>query len=229
VMFTTAILLAAGKGMRFRSRTPKPLVKLGSRPLIVYPLEVLSRHPDIRDIIVVVNTESEKGITSILKSYNIKKVSRIVKGGARRQDSLGNALKFADSRSKLILIHDAARPFISRKIISETIKAALKSRAVVSAVPVKATIKEGSRGKVKKTLNRNILWEIQTPQVFDKDLFIKAYKRFGKNNVTDDASLVEKLGEKVRLITGSYFNIKITTPEDMVFAQAIIRKKWNIG
>ena len=226
-MFTTAILLAAGKGLRFKSRVSKPLIKLGARPLIIYSLEALSSNPDIKEILVVVNAVNEKGIAAVLKNHSVKKVSRIVKGGLRRQDSLGNALKFADNRSKLILIHDAARPFISRKIISDVIKAAHKSSASVSAVPVKATIKEGVGGIVKKTLNRDILWEIQTPQVFNKDLIIEAYRRFGKNNVTDDASLVEKMGKKVRLVMGSYFNIKITTPEDMIFAQTIMRKKWN--
>ena len=226
-MFTTAILLAAGKGLRFKSRVSKPLIKLGARPLIIYSLEALSSNPDIKEILVVVNAVNEKGIAAVLKNHSVKKVSRIVKGGLRRQDSLGNALKFADNRSKLILIHDAARPFISRKIISDVIKAAHKSSASVSAVPVKATIKEGVGGVVKKTLNRDLLWEIQTPQVFNKDLIIEAYRRFGKNNVTDDASLVEKMGKKVRLVMGSYFNIKITTPEDMIFAQTIMRKKWN--
>ena len=226
-MFTTAILLAAGKGLRFKSRVSKPLIKLGARPLIIYSLEALSSNPDIKEILVVVNAVNEKGIAAVLKNHSVKKVTRIVKGGLRRQDSLGNALKFADNRSKLILIHDAARPFISRKIISDVIKAAHKSSASVSAVPVKATIKEGVGGVVKKTLNRDLLWEIQTPQVFNKDLIIEAYRRFGKNNVTDDASLVEKMGKKVILVTGSYFNIKITTPEDMIFAQTIIKKKWN--
>ena len=226
-MFTTAILLAAGKGLRFGSPVSKPLIKLGSRPLITYSLEALSRHPEIKEIIVVVNTANEKGIAAALKSHSLKKVTLIVRGGLRRQDSLGNALKFADSRSKLVLIHDAARPFINRKIISDAIKAARKSRASVSAVPVKATIKEGVGGVVRKTLNRDLLWEIQTPQVFNKDLIIEAYRRFGKNNVTDDASLVERLGKKVRLVKGSYFNIKITTPEDIIFAQTIMREKWN--
>ncbi len=112
-MFTTAILLAAGKGLRFGSPVSKPLIKLGSRPLITYSLEALSRHPEIKEIIVVVNAANEKGIAAILKNHNYKKVIRVVEGGVRRQDSLGNALKFADSRSKLILIHDAARPFIN--------------------------------------------------------------------------------------------------------------------
>lgn len=239
--FTTAILLAAGKGVRFKSRIAKPLIKLGSRPLIVYSLEALSSHPYIKEIIVVVNAGNEKEITKILKIYNVKKISRIVKGGLRRQDSLENALKFTHSRSKLILIHDAARPFINRKIISDTIKAAHKNSASACAVPVKATIKIAygighsaySKNKetigifVKKTLDRSKLWEIQTPQVFNKDLLVEAYKRFGKKSVTDDASLVEKLEKKVRLVMGSYFNIKITTPEDMFFARTIIKKKWN--
>ena len=222
-MFTTAILLAAGKGLRFRSRVSKLLIKLGSRTLVTYSLEALSRHPEIKEIIVVVNAANEKGVAAILKNHNYKKVIRVVEGGVRRQDSLGNALKFADSRSKLVLIHDAARPFINRKIISDAIKAARKSKASVSAVPVKATIKEGVGGVVKKTLNRDLLWEIQTPQVFKKNLILQAYKKFGKINVTDDAMLVEKLGSKVKVVLGTYKNIKITTPEDLAIARAIVR------
>lgn len=241
-MFTTAILLAAGKGLRFSGfRKSKLLVKINYQPLIIYSLRALSRHPAVKEIIVAVNDENEASITRAIKSYNIKKVTCVLKGGERRQDSLGCCLKAVNIRSNLLLIHDAARPFINRKIITDTINAGRKSKAAVSGVPVKATIKIANRlshiayGKskkpksifVKKTLDRDKLWQIQTPQVFEKDLLMEAYRRFGKDKVTDDASLVEKMGKRVCLVMGSYFNIKVTTYEDMVFAQAIAKGKWN--
>ena len=238
-MPTTAILLAAGKSLRFsrrgKSKLSKLLIKINSRPMIIYSLYALSRHPAIKEIIVAVNKENAKDIAQAIKDYDIKKVSCVLKGGERRQDSLGCALSAVDRRPGLLLIHDAARPFINKKIISDTINAARKSGASVCAVPVKDTIKvTGHRSPVtsqlyvKKTLDRDKLWEIQTPQVFNKDLLMEAYRRFAKNNVTDDASLVEKMGKKVSLVMGSYFNIKVTTCEDMVFARAIAGKRWNI-
>lgn len=207
----------------------KALVKIGSQPLIAYSLQALNRHPSIKEIIVVVNAENVKSISGIIKAYRIKKVKGIVKGGLRRQDSLGCALKVLDERTELVLIHDAARPFIDKKLISSAIKGAQNTGASVVAVMVKATIKMANGAFVKKTLNRDNLWAVQTPQVFRKSIIVKAHKRFGKMDVTDDASLVEKMRKKVRLVVGSYSNIKVTTPEDMVLAKAIAGKKWNTG
>jgi 2-C-methyl-D-erythritol 4-phosphate cytidylyltransferase len=128
--------------------------------------------------------------------------------------------------SDWVLIHDSARPFIDRKFITEVIMAAKKTGAAITGVPIKATIKSiKSGGLVDRTLDRSNLWEIQTPQVFKKELILKAYKEFSKRNVTDDSSLVEKLGKKVKIVPGSYENIKITTKEDLLFAQAIAGRK----
>ncbi|MFZ2938624.1 MAG: 2-C-methyl-D-erythritol 4-phosphate cytidylyltransferase [Candidatus Omnitrophota bacterium] len=228
----SAIVLAAGRGRRFNSSTPKPLVKINSKPIIVYSLETLSKNPYIKDIIVVVNPKNKKQIIEKIKQFGILKVKKIILGGRQRQDSVRNGLKALGCNCNLVLIHDAARPFIREKDLSAVIKLAKNKGAAILGVPVKATIKAAScrrhvsgPGKVvvAKTLNRENLWEIQTPQVFKKDLILQAYKKFGRSHVTDDAMLLEKLGRKVYLVCGCYNNIKITTPEDIIIARAIQR------
>jgi len=265
--YVTAIVLAAGSGLRFsrlnsftvrggipthiskmiksgKSKIPKPLVKINSRPIIIYCLNILSRHAGIRDIIVVTNPKNLRGIISKIRQYRIDKISRIVQGGRRRQDSVLHALKAMDNRTDLVLIHDGARPFIDKETVSSVIKEAERFGAAIVGVPVKATIKKITKSlprlrsglpsvarhhatgafTVKETLDRRYLWEVQTPQVFKKELILKAYKRFGKSEVTDDASLVEKLGAKVKIVKGSYSNIKVTTPEDLILAEAIAKR-----
>lgn len=224
-MHVSAIVLAAGRGLRLKLRTPKPLVKINSKALVVYCLDTLSSHPLIKDIIVAANPKNLKAIGRAIKQYRIKKVRHIVLGGRLRQDSVANALKAVDKRADLVLIHDAVRPFISKEAVSAAVKTAAKYGAGIVGVPVKATIKKISgKLRVEKTLDRKNLWEIQTPQVFKKDLLLKAYKKFANHQVTDDAMLLEKSGVKVRLVLGSYFNIKVTTPEDLILAEAISRK-----
>jgi 2-C-methyl-D-erythritol 4-phosphate cytidylyltransferase len=225
-MFTTAILLAAGSGSRMRSGADKALVNLSGRPVIAYSLKTLSRSPEIRQIIIVVNRNNCSGIMRLVKAGNFAKVCRIIAGGRRRQDSLASGLRVLDKRTRFVLVHDAARPFVGVKIIADCLKEARKSGAAVAGVPVKATIKECASGNlVRRTLNRERLWEIQTPQVFRKELILEAFERFGRKNVTDDANLVEKLGKRVKIVGGTYFNIKITTPEDLVFGRAIAKAR----
>jgi 2-C-methyl-D-erythritol 4-phosphate cytidylyltransferase len=230
-MYITAIILAAGKGLRLNSGVPKPLVKINSQPIIIYCLKIISRHPFIRDIVVVVNAEIRNKIIKAIKRHRIGKIIRVVAGGRRRQDSVYRGLGAIDKRTDLVLIHDGVRPFITGGIITSVIKKAKDTGAAIVGVPVKATIKkvQGSRFKaqgnfiVKKTLNRDNLWEIQTPQVFRKDLILRAYEKFGNADVTDEAMLLEKLGVKVSAVLGSYDNIKITTPEDLRLAEAILK------
>lgn len=218
----SAIILAAGGGRRLKARVPKPLVKIGKLPAIIYSLRSLSRHAGIDEIILVVSPGNQQAITQALKSYSFKKMKAIILGGKRRQDSVNNGLKVVSANINWVLIHDSARPFVDYKSITKVILAAKKTGAAILGVPVKATIKSiKSGGIVDRTLDRRKLWEIQTPQVFKKEIILRAYKKYSKENVTDDASLVEKLGEKVKIISGSYENIKITTKEDLLFAQAI--------
>lgn len=232
MIYLSAIVLAAGKGLRFRSKIPKLLAGIDSRPIIVHSLEKFSVNPLVRDIILVVNSVNKERILKKVRQYKIKKIKAVVFGGSQRQDSVRRGLEALDRKSDLVLIHDAARPFVHSRQITAVIREAKKSGAAILGVPVKATIKKVSRpgfrvpGKilVRETIDRSNLWEIQTPQVFRKDLILKAYQKFGRRPVTDDASLVEKLGAKVRVVMGAYSNIKITTPEDLIIAKAI----WNI-
>ncbi len=227
----SVILLAAGKSLRFKSIISKPLAKINSQAVISYSLKVLNSCPQVKDIIVVANDSNLKALSDEIKSLDIRKIVKIVRGGKRRQDSVLNGILAAEDKTDMVLIHDSARPFITQKMIFLVLKEANKTQAVIVGVPVKPTIKEvqgaGGRGQgaifVKRTLDREKLWEIQTPQVFKKSLILRAYKESGDINVTDDASLVERLGIKVKLVMGSYFNIKITTPEDLILAEAIAK------
>lgn len=225
-MKTVAVIPAAGRGIRFKKKRPKPLVLLNSYPIIIHTLRALARNKFIDNIVLVVNKNDLTRFKKIIKRYNLRKVKKIVAGGTFRMISVANGLKAIDNDTDFVLIHDAVRPFISCEIISKTIKAAKKFGAAVVAVPVKSTIKEaGQNLSVKKTLNRNVLWEIQTPQVFKKDVILSAYKKSRKLRAFDDASLVEEAGKKVKIVPGSYMNIKITTPEDLSFAKAILKSR----
>lgn len=158
-----------------------------------------------------------------LEKNKISKLAQIVAGGETRFDSVKNGIFAIKENFDFILIHDGVRPFIDDEIIGRCVLEAESSGATVAAVPVKATIKEiNPAHEVCATLKRNLLWEIQTPQVFRSELIKKAYQVKPAREVTDDASLVEHLGVKVKVVSGSYYNIKITTPEDLVFAEAVL-------
>ena len=221
----SAIILAAGRGTRLGAKVSKPLVKIGNEPLINYSLCVFSGHPGIDEIIVVYSAQNKKQIVKAINNCSFKKIKSLIVGGKRRQDSVRNGLKEVSQKSDWILIHDSARPFIDNKCISKVIQEAKETGAAILGVPVKATIKSASgRGLVNKTVDRSNLWEIQTPQVFKKELIVQAHKKYFKENVTDDASLVEKLGVSVKIVQGNYENIKITTKVDLCLAQLIAKR-----
>ena len=230
-----AIVAAAGRGARLKSSTPKPLIILDKEPLIIHTLRSLSRISCISRIIVAVNQKDFREIRDKIKIHNLDSLIKLVLGGRTRRQSVENALGEIPAKTDLVLIHDCARPFIDKEIILRAIKEAKKFGAAVVAVPIKSTLKQIKRLRfgpykkeytfVAKTIDREKIWDIQTPQVFKKDLILKAYRRFKDKNVTDDASLVERLGVKISLVRGSYFNIKVTTPEDLVFARAIIESR----
>jgi 2-C-methyl-D-erythritol 4-phosphate cytidylyltransferase len=217
-MQVSAILLAAGKGKRFKSGIPKLLAKINHRPVLVYSLETLNRHPRINEIIVATNRLNREKISALIRKHYFYKARKIILGAKVRRDSVANGLKAISAGADLVLIHDAARPFLQRRMISALIAKAQAVGAAIAGVPVKCTVKrvkgKGSRVKenlqVKETIDRSNLWEIQTPQVFRKDLILKAYRKFAKTSATDDAMLVEKLGHPVAVVRGSYKNIKIT-------------------
>ena len=230
-VYITAIIPAAGRGIRLGSKVSKPLLKIAGKPVLIYALSAISKSPYIKDIIVAGNPSNISLIKSALKRYRIKKVRDVILGGVTRRLSVENGLKALSDKSDYVLIHDAVRPFVNAKLVSRVIESALECGAAVAAVRVKATVKKVRNYRwpvtyknmtvVKATVPRDSLREIQTPQVFRKDIILKAYGKCKDAVVTDDAALVEKLGVKVSVVEGSYFNIKITTPEDLVLAEAI--------
>ncbi|MCX5715719.1 MAG: 2-C-methyl-D-erythritol 4-phosphate cytidylyltransferase [Candidatus Omnitrophica bacterium] len=230
-MKTEAIVASAGQGKRLRSGIRKPYLKIKNIPILAFTLKALAASKEINSLIVVVDGRDIGKCRTLVKKYGIKKVKAVIKGGGRRPVSVRNGLKALDTDTDIVLIHDGVRPFIDTDVIDASIRVAKRFGACIVGVPVKATIKTvascqlpvaSKRFVVEKTLDRKKLWEIQTPQVFKKALILAAYKKFGNIEATDDAMLVEKMGKKVQIITGSYKNIKITTPEDLVIARALL-------
>ncbi|MFH1867857.1 MAG: 2-C-methyl-D-erythritol 4-phosphate cytidylyltransferase, partial [Candidatus Omnitrophota bacterium] len=224
-----AILPAAGSGERMRSKIDKPFMRLRKHEIIYYSLRVLEDSPVVSEIIIAVKDENMPRVKKLIKRECFKKVKNIVRGGRKRAQSVFNALLSVSEDADFVLIHDAARPFITQKIIRDTVNAAKRYGASLSAVNVLPTVKEAGikGGFVKKTLDRRFLWQAQTPQVIKKDILLSAYKRIGKsfNNFTDEVSLVEAIGGSVKIVKGSYGNIKITKPEDIAIAEALLKVK----
>jgi len=225
-MKTEAIVASAGSGRRLKGKVSKPYLEIAGKPILIHTLQALSRSPKIQKIIVVANRRHLPRCARLVARYKVGKVKALVAGGRRRLDSVYNGLKALDRDTRIVLIHDGVRPFVAPDIIGRTVACAEKFGACVVAVPVKATIKR-VKGKltVEKTIDRRDLWEVQTPQVFRKEIIVRAYKKFKDMEATDDAMLVERSRTPVKIVPGSYTNIKITTPEDLVIAEAIIKAK----
>ena len=220
------VIVAAGTGSRMNMGINKQFIKLEGKEIIAYTIEKFYSNSNIEDIVVVVKEdESEFFKKDILDKYNFKNI-KIAYGGKERQDSVYNRLKLLDEKCDVVLIHDGARPFVSHKIIDKSIEEAKEHKAIVVGVPVKYTIKVIDNDKnIVDTPNRSVLWAVQTPQTFDYNILIDAYKDAFKNEFygTDDAMLVERIGYKVKMLEGSYNNIKITTQEDLNVGSQILR------
>lgn len=220
------VIVAAGTGSRMNMGINKQFIKLEGKEIIAYTIEKFYNNSNIEDIVVVVKEdESEFFKKEILDKYNFKNV-KIAYGGKERQDSVYNGLKLLDEKCDVVSIHDGARPFVSDKIIDKSIEEAKEHKAIVVGVPVKDTIKVIDNDKnIVDTPNRSVLWAVQTPQTFDYNILIDAYKDAFKNKFygTDDAMLVERIGYKVKMLEGSYNNIKITTQEDLNVGSQILR------
>lgn len=221
-MSVAAIVPAAGFGRRLQSDIAKPLCLINKRPLIVLTLERLSTHPLIDEIIVIASAAEQETIGRLIREGGIKKIKNVVLGGPTRTQSVKNGLAAAGA-CDFVLIHDGARPFVSHGIISNAIEAVKKYDAVVVGVPARSTMKRIAphTQEVSATLRREELWQIQTPQVFRRDIIASAYEKAEGVDACDDAFLVERLGYRVVAVMGSALNIKITTPEDLILAQAI--------
>jgi len=228
-MKTQVILAAGGTGVRLNADVPKPLALLGKKPLFIYALKVFERSRVIDSIIVVCPKAHRKQFVQAINKFGLSKVAQVVAGGKKRRISVYKGLQALDGDTDVVLIHDAARPFVRLALVNKAVRACYQDKALIVAVPVKPTIKriDGKKGVVEATLDRRFLWEVQTPQIFQKDLILRAHAQLMDYEVTDDSALVEHLGHPVKVIKGSYDNIKITTPDDLILAEHIltIRKK----
>lgn len=224
----TAIVLAAGQGKRMNSKIQKQFLEVGGHPILYYSLRCFQESPLIQKIILVTGKDVISYCKSeIVEKYGFTKVTGIVAGGKERYDSVYAGL-LACENCDYVLIHDGARPFITEEILKRGLDGVQDTGACVIGMPSKDTIKiADSDGFVEKTPDRNCVWTIQTPQIFSYSLIRNAHERIRRkemNSVTDDAMVVEQeTGTKIRLVEGSYQNIKITTPEDLIIAEAFLK------
>jgi 2-C-methyl-D-erythritol 4-phosphate cytidylyltransferase len=226
-MKVSVIIPAAGLGTRMGG-IKKPYMDIAGKSILAYTLGAFQRCPFIDTIIIVTARGDESRCFQDIKTYSIGKSFSVVAGGNTRQESVFNALQELASNTDIVVIHDAVRPLVTEDMIIQSIDGAKQYGSAIVAVPVKDTIKESNDdGFVAKTLDRRKLWAIQTPQTFKYDLIMKAHLYARDNNIqaTDDSSLVEQMGHKVKLIMGSYENIKITTPDDLIVAKAILESR----
>ncbi len=221
----TAIIAAAGQGKRMGGGINKVFIPLSHCPMLVHSVRRFSECQGINNLVIVTAPEEIEKVKSILEDVEGLKPWRVTAGGTERQYSIANALAAVETDADIILVHDGARPLVECEIIEAAIAAAGKYGAAVVAVPVKDTIKQADEnGFVTGTPDRKMLWSVQTPQAFSGQLLRRAYDLAAKEGflATDDAGLVERLGVKVKIVAGNYRNIKITTPEDLVVAKALL-------
>ena len=218
-----AIIVAAGTSSRM-GQLDKVFAPLAGRPLLTHAIDVFEACLAISDIVVVLSDKNRKRGQELLEEYSWKKVLCVCEGGPRRQDSVRNGINRLRVCDWLV-IHDGARPCITADLIERGLKVAQETGAAIAAVPTKDTIKQvDSDLIITSTPDRRTLWLAQTPQIFRSDIIERAYIR-ASGDATDDAMLVERLGYPVKVYHGSYENVKVTTPEDLIVAEAILAKR----
>jgi len=215
------ILLCAGKGKRLKKRADKAFIQIGNTPLFYYSYSTFSKLRYFSQIIII----ARENYFPLIRRYAKDRRVIIVTGGSRRQDSVYRGLASIRDNIDYVFIHDGARPFIDVSTINKLRESANHFSAVTLAKKVDCALKKSKGMFIKSTIDRKGLWEAQTPQVFKRELILKAYEKIGSLNVYDDNQLIEMLGRKVRIIEGSSLNIKITYPEDLLLAEAILRIK----
>jgi 2-C-methyl-D-erythritol 4-phosphate cytidylyltransferase len=226
-----AIIPAAGSGTRIGGDIKKQFLPLKGKPIIVHTLQQFEHCADVDEVAVALPESAMSEMEAVVGQYRLHKVSKMVLGGVKRQDSVRNVLnRLALKDSDIVLVHDGVRPFIETKRISHLLKVCKEYDAAVLAVQPKDTIRRSAGGGFfDQTMDRTALWLIQTPQAFRARLLVKAFEQAKKDKFysTDEAALVERLGVKIRIVEGSYDNIKITTPEDLEFGLLIL-ERWRL-
>ncbi|WP_422121828.1 2-C-methyl-D-erythritol 4-phosphate cytidylyltransferase [Planococcus sp. X10-3] len=222
----TVVLPAAGSGKRMKANRNKLLLELFDKPIFIYTLEVFQRDPNCESIWLAVKDDEKALIENFVEDYEISKVAGYAVGGAERQDSVRACLDMIPA-CDVVLVHDAARPFIDADVISRLAQEAADSGAAIAGVRVKDTIKKAESGVITETVERDNLWIIQTPQAFDYSLIKGAATAASEAGFlgTDEAMLVERLGHPVKIIESNYENVKMTTPDDLIYGKAILESR----
>ena len=225
--WVAAVVPAGGCGTRMGNGTPKQFLQLGDVPLLIHALRVFESSRTITEIVVVVPQDAvEYCQEELLPQFALSKVSMVTVGGARRQDSVWNGLQAVDARTKIVIVHDAVRPFVTGAMVEQVVESAGTHGAAIAAIPLHDTVKRvAPDGMIETTLDRQRLWSAQTPQAFKIELLREAHQSSRQTGVeaTDDAFLVEQIGHRVAIVNGSPDNIKVTRPEDLVMGEAILR------
>lgn len=228
---TGAVIVAAGKGTRMKADINKQYIKIGGKPIVYHTIEGFLQSEHIDEVIAVIVKEEEELFNEIVRPL-FKDVSKlkIAYGGAMRKDSVQNGIRELSKDCDTVLIHDGVRPFFSDEDIRSVIEKTAEYDGAISGVPVKDTIKRiNEQGLIEDTVDRKMLFAAATPQAFKKDKLISAYRSYEQSDAageaTDDAYIMELIGAKVVTVPCSYNNIKITTPEDIIFAESILKSK----
>jgi len=222
-----AIIAAAGSGTRMASDRPKQFLLLAGTPVIFHTLQPFEECDQIDELVVVLPAEESAGFLSMAGKFGLRKFARVVPGGATRAESVKRGLlSIRSATAEIVAVHDGVRPFVTVDEISATVAAAKSEGAAILVAPVTDTIKQIDDHSVVKTLDRGLLRRALTPQCFRYDLLRDAYQRADVNDasLTDESALVEQLGHRVSIVEGSSRNIKITTAEDLVIAEALLKQ-----
>lgn len=221
--FCTAVVPAAGSSTRMEGQD-KILLELGGRPVLVRTLEALEDCPLIHEVVVVTREDLVVPVSRLCRTFGLTKVSGVVTGGATRTLSVLAGIRAASDSAELIAVHDGARPFVTPEVLEEVIRRAAECGAAAPAVPVTDTVKRARDGVVEETLDRETLFAIQTPQVFEASLLRAALQKAAEEGVslTDDCAAVERLGMRVSLTRGDRTNLKLTTPADLDLGLGIL-------
>ncbi len=221
----TAVIVAAGKSERMGPDVDKAFLSLGGRPVLAHSLLAFEQCPCVDQVVLVVRRDRVNAARGMAQVYGCSKVRAVVPGGALRQLSVMNGLSALEDETKIVIVHDGARPCVTPMLIEATVDSARKHASGVAAVKVTDTVKAVERGMVvHHTVDRSKLWTVQTPQTFRRDLLCRAYDFVVKKRqtVTDEAAAVELLGEPVHLVMSSWGNIKITSREDLALAALLL-------
>ncbi|MBM3946235.1 MAG: 2-C-methyl-D-erythritol 4-phosphate cytidylyltransferase [SAR202 cluster bacterium] len=216
------VVVAAGSSQRMGG-ADKIFAPVLGRPLLAYSLDAIASSPLVDEVVVVVSAANVQAASALVRECGWRKVRSVCVGGARRQDSARNGLAALSPATRWVLVHDGARPCVTREMVARGLEAALETGAAIAAVPVADTIKVVSPdGRIRQTPPRSELYAAQTPQVFRLDLLLRAYEA-NDADATDDAAVMERAGHQVRVFQGSPANIKVTTPTDLLVAEALLR------